>query len=68
MGTRYLQKQIVKRVSIEGEHTLMLTVKQQHNGSFVIELTPIYNAPHQRESILIHPGEIKFALAYKYMF
>jgi hypothetical protein len=47
IGQKYLAKQIVKRVTIEGEHTYMLLIKTAANQSLSeVQLIPIYNCPH----------------------
>ena len=67
-GVKCLLKQIVRRVTIEGEHSYLLLVKGTDTAVSMLELVPIVNAPHQTEVIKIYPGDIKFALSYSYMF
>ena len=67
-GVKCLLKQIVRRVTIEGEHSYLLLVKGTDTTVSMLELVPIVNAPHQTEVIKIYPGDIKFALSYSYMF
>ena len=46
----YKIKQIVKRVTIEGEHTCLMLLKQDYNAQnepLVLEIIPIMNAPYQ---------------------
>ena len=42
---KFLAKQVVKRVTIEGEHNYMFLLKQDENKQSFIELLPIMNAP-----------------------
>ena len=62
-GAKFPVKQIVKRVTIEGEHTYLLLVKPLE-----LELLPVMNAPHQTQPIVIRLEEVKFCLEYRYMF
>jgi hypothetical protein len=55
-------KQIVKIVTIEGEHTCLLKVRAD-----LIEIVPINNAPHMKAKVIL-AKELKFVLAYKYMY
>lgn len=37
-------------------------------SSPVLELSPIVNSPYQSETLTIYPRDIKWVLAYKYMY
>jgi len=48
-GSPFELKQIVTRITIEGESTMLLLLRQlefDRNSEWVLELTPMLNAPH----------------------
>lgn len=47
--SKFLIKEVVKRITVEGEHTYLMLLKQPTKNTFddaYIELLPIMNAPH----------------------
>ena len=67
----YKIKQVVKRVTIEGEHTCLMILKQDQtqNEPLCLEILPIMNAPYQSQSTLSIPLEqIKIVHIYRYLF
>jgi hypothetical protein len=70
IGMRYLIKLIVKRITIEGEHTYLMTMRPPTSSSpATLDLHPILNVPHQASHLLSIPvPTIKWVLPYQYMF
>jgi len=47
LGMKYLIKLIVKRITIEGEHTYLMTMRPPTSSSpATLDLHPILNVPH----------------------
>lgn len=45
--SKFAFKEVVRRITVEGEHTYLMLMRQQNKGSdFTIEFLPIMNAPH----------------------
>ncbi len=70
IGMKYLTKLIVKRITIEGEHTYLMTMRPPTSSSpATLDLHPILNVPHQASHLLSIPvPTIKWVLPYQYMF
>jgi len=69
LGMKYLIKLIVKRITIEGEHTYLMTMRPPTSSSpATFDLHPILNVPHQASLLSIPVPTIKWALPYQYMF
>jgi hypothetical protein len=69
----YKIKQVVKRITVEGEHLCLLLLKQDQRHGFVkeplcLEVIPIMNAPYQRQTIQIPLESIEMAHIYRYLF
>lgn len=69
-GQRLILKNVVRRVTIEGEHTYLMIMREdkEMGKKQVIELQPMINAPHQLSALCIPTELIKFALPYRYLF
>lgn len=65
-------KQIVKRITIEGEHTCLMLLKQDLSVSshepLSLEILPIMNAPYQGQTLVIPLASIKILHIYRYLF
>jgi len=59
---------IVKRITIEGEHTYLLTLKPPTSSSSgTLDLHPVFNLPHG-SPLSVQLPHIKWVLPYQYMF
>ena len=68
----YKIKQVVKRVTVEGEHTCLLLLKHDQRQGFVkdelcLEIIPIMNAPYQK-TLQIALDKISMVHVYRYLF
>jgi hypothetical protein len=68
----YKVKQIVKRVTIEGEHTCLMLLKQDlsmtNHEPLCLEILPIMNAPYQSQTLNIPLASIRIVHIYRYLF
>lgn len=59
-------------MTIEGEHTCLMLLKQDQSNSYkeplAIEIIPVMNAPYQSQTLTIALDRIKIIHAYRYLF
>lgn len=68
----YKIKQVVKRVTMEGEHTCLMLLQHDqtmaHARPLSLEIVPIMNAPYQNANLQIELDDIRIVHLYRYMF
>ena len=69
----YKIKQIVKRITIEGEHTCLMLQKHDqtmasNSESLCLEIIPIMNAPYQKQTLTLPLSSFKIVHIYRYLF
>eukprot|EP00347_Sterkiella_histriomuscorum_P014669 403360000 len=66
--SKYLIKQVVKRVTIEGEHNYLVLLQHDSQKLYNLQLIPIMNSPYQIMPIFISLDQIKYVQTYRYLF